>query len=783
MADPPESEHEPIRSPSPSSSEGFEVDDEDDAPGEVDLGATMVDLGSAADPDDPLIGQSFSGCTIVRKLGEGGMGSVYLARRERDRGEVVVKFLAKEQAANPTWRARFLREAQVMQQIAHPNVVAIESLEGEGDHPHMVMEFVDGESLEEALVARQRFEPMEAVRIAREIALGLAHAHASGVIHRDIKPGNVLVSHAGEVKVLDFGLAKNVEIDDGLSLPGQVLGTPHYMAPEQWGDHRVDARCDVYSLGATLFHLVTGQTPFAGRNPTAISRKAMRGEFPRPRELAPELPEDVELAILHMMMTDRAYRTPSAQACADELGRVLAGRELEVPRLVRRLPGGREQRLPLLPQEAFVLGRDDTCDIVVVDRSVSRQHARIERGITGFVLHDLGSTYGTHVGGMRVQHVVLKDQDEVRLGKVSLVFRDGHGQAALSTRRISAEELAVQALPAPFIEVLIERGDRRAVLSLLERLPEDDVERRVEACRRRVRELLGGDLGEQVGKRVEAALRRRRGRVPHYLFTITHENLGDDVEAWLGWWDNARVSYPAQAASRRAPPSVRLHVLRGEDGEPRTIALSDEPLAELGREESCGVQLRSRSVSRLHATILRLQERLAIRDEGSRFGTLLNGARVRMAFLRPGDRVTLGQVELEVEVTEPEPEGAEAELIAVEPDAFFALAELGHLSAATGLVYLLDVAAETSWVDGEARAVYPDPEEAEKFAKAVRRRYGVEAQRARRVLPTLLGEDRGDDLAGWLELLRGRELPPQVLPQGWFPSHTDSGSYRLQTLG
>ncbi len=749
-------------------------DDATDSEEPDDLDVTMVEFGGG-DPGDPIVGQTFAGCTVLRKLGQGGMGAVYLAQRGADGAQVVVKFLAAEQAANPTWRARFVREAQVMQRIEHENVVAIHAVEADGQHPFIVMEFVDGRSLEEELEERERFEPLEAARIARDIALGLASAHTQGVIHRDIKPANVLLSRAGEVKVLDFGLAKNVEVDDGLSLPGQVLGTPHYMAPEQWGDHMVDARCDVYSLGATLYHLVTGNTPFRGRNPTAISRRAMRGEFPRPRELAPELSEEVELVILRMMMTNRTYRYPTAEACAADLTRLLEGKVVPVPRLV---PAGGGARIPLIPGESFLLGRDETCDVPVDDRSVSRQHARIDRDRTGFVLHDLGSTYGTFVGGMRVQHVVLKDRDEVRLGKVTFHFREGGD--GLVTRRLSSDELRVRTLPAPFVEVLIERGDRRAVLSLLERLPDDEVDRRVDASRTRIRELLGGDVAEEVGRRVEAALRRRRNRVPHYLFTTTHENLGDDVEAWLLWWDQTHPTYPAQVGSRRAPHSVRLHVLRGEP-EARTIVLPEEPVVELGREGDA--TLRDRSVSRLHATLLRFQERLAVRDEGSRFGTLLNGERVRLSFLRSGDRITLGRVELEVEIVPAEPEGAEAELQPVEPDAFFALAEMDHPAVATGLIYLLDVAAETSWLEPEAETLFEDAAEAERFVKAVRRRYAVEANRARRVLPKILGEDRGDDVRAWMELVRqrGDDLPVQVLPQGWFPAHTDSGSYRLQS--
>ncbi|MBI3722930.1 serine/threonine protein kinase, partial [bacterium] len=298
---------------------------------QADLDRTVVGV----EPVDPTLGAKFSGCVVERKLGQGGMGSVYLARRESDSQQVVVKFLAPEQAQNATWRARFLREAKMMHQISHPNIVAVFSIDGESSQPHIVMEFVDGRGLEIALRAGP-LPPLEGARIARDAALGLSEAHKSGIIHRDIKPANVLLTQEGEVKVLDFGLAKSVEFDDGLSLPGQVLGTPHYMAPEQWGDHQVDARCDVFSLGATLYHLITGSPPFPGASPQAISRKTLEGSFVPPRTLAPDIPVDLELVIYRMMASDRRFRYGCAEDCAKALDRVIRGEEVEVPRIIER---------------------------------------------------------------------------------------------------------------------------------------------------------------------------------------------------------------------------------------------------------------------------------------------------------------------------------------------------------------------------------------------------------------------------------------------------------------
>src|SRR5262249_17473938 len=158
------------------------------------------------------------------------------------------------------------------------------------------------------------------------------------------------------------GLAKSVQMEDGLSVVGQALGTPAYMAPEQWGEHAVDARCDVYSLGVTLYNLVTRALPFDGASAQAILRKVQGGTFAAPRARRAGTPEALEAGIFRMEAIDRRYRYASAREAAQDLDRVLAGKPVDVPRLVARAGGTRH---PLLPATSFTLGRDPTCDIAV----------------------------------------------------------------------------------------------------------------------------------------------------------------------------------------------------------------------------------------------------------------------------------------------------------------------------------------------------------------------------------------------------------------------------------
>lgn len=735
---------------------------------EEDMGATMMDSG------DSIVGATFSDCLVSRKLGQGGMGSVYLATKLGDGEEVVIKFLAEEQASNPTWRARFLREAHVLEKISHPNIVGIHSVDGACAQPHIVMEFVDGRPLDE-VVEDGTVEAMEATRIAHACALALANAHAAGVIHRDIKPANILVAHSGEVKVLDFGLAKNVALDDGLSMPGQILGTPHYMAPEQWGDHAVDARCDIFSLGATLYHLLTNALPFPGRKPQAISRKVLKGEFIAPTELVEGVPDDLELVIFKMMDRERAFRYMNASDLAADLKQVLEDREVDVPRLIELEGPDPEVRFPLLPGAEFVMGRDEGNEIMIADRSVSRQHAKIERGKTGFVINDLGSTYGTFVGGMRIRNVVLKDKDEVKVGKVSFLFRDGGlGRVAHTTRRIAPDRMRVRTLPVPLVRALTQAGDRRVVQNLLEGLAPNGVADRAALVRQSLRLRLGGEIAEAVGKAMETALNRQRRRIPAQLFSITHENGADDIERWLAWWDQSRPHYPPQIAPQHPAVPGELQLVRGEP-EPRTISLDNQTVFKVGREVGNAVQLNSRSVSRLHATILRFHERFVLRDEGSRFGTLLNGERIQSAFLRPGDRIVLGKVELVFDVDQPDPSAtfAEEEVVRVDPQAFFALADLNHPCTAMGLLrFLEETSSDGNWVDVEATRLFTEPGKRAGFLKSVQKAYAAESERALRVLPVILDADLQRDVGGWQRLLaeKASDLPVQLFPQGWFPA-------------
>jgi serine/threonine protein kinase len=250
---------------------------------------------------------------LERPLGRGGMASVYLAHDvELDRA-VAVKLLAESLAGDTAFRKRFLREARLAARLSHPNVVALyDAGDEDGGRPYIVMEYVHGTTLE----GRGPVPPGEAVALAVQACHGLAHAHAAGLVHRDVKPHNLLLRTDGTLKVADFGIARAAEAT-ALTQVGTVLGTAAYLAPEQAAGKEVTAAADVYSLGAVLYELLAGGPPY---EPASLADLADRPEIRPVSELAPRVPRHVEDAVMRSLARNPAYRPASANELARELG-------------------------------------------------------------------------------------------------------------------------------------------------------------------------------------------------------------------------------------------------------------------------------------------------------------------------------------------------------------------------------------------------------------------------------------------------------------------------------
>src|SRR5262245_11512083 len=266
---------------------------------------------------------------LLERLGRGGMGEVYLAHDTQLDRRVAVKVLPPESVNDPEAVARFRREARALAKLSHSAIVQAHDAAEESGRHFLVMEYVEGPSLEHVLKREGPIAPTRAADYIYQAARGLQHAHEKGLIHRDLKPSNLLVTARGEVKLLDLGLARFLQdqiADPDLTREGQGLGTPDYTAPEQFHDaHASDARSDIYALGCTLYRLLTGRVPFPG---TSLSEKAgaHEGKEPTPiEELCPEAPLGLALTVRKMMAKRPADRFQSAREVAAALAPYVAG--------------------------------------------------------------------------------------------------------------------------------------------------------------------------------------------------------------------------------------------------------------------------------------------------------------------------------------------------------------------------------------------------------------------------------------------------------------------------
>ncbi len=255
---------------------------------------------------------------VQQLIGRGAMGAVYLASDPQIGEPVALKVIARNAAEDPGAADRFRREASAARKVTHPNVIRIHDLGEDGGVLFLSMEDFPGKTLAEILAQRRTLPLAEVRTVVAQVAQALAAAHAVGVIHRDLKPQNVLVNERWEVRVIDFGLAKASYLSS-LTATGLILGTPDYMAPEQIRGQEIDHRTDLYALGAMTYHLLAGRPPFIAESPIAVGFLHC-SEPPRPlRELVPELPATVEEAVQRCLAKDRAARWNSAEEFASRL--------------------------------------------------------------------------------------------------------------------------------------------------------------------------------------------------------------------------------------------------------------------------------------------------------------------------------------------------------------------------------------------------------------------------------------------------------------------------------
>jgi serine/threonine protein kinase len=421
-----------------------------------------------------LVGKTLGSYLLVEMIGTGGLATVYKALQPELERWVAIKVLHyKERKA----LIRFQREAQAIARLRHGNIVIVYGYGEEGSWPYIVMEYVEGGTLADRLSGKP-MDWVNVINLAISIGEALAYAHGQGVIHRDVKPSNILMPQEDWPLLADFGLVKLVDSDVSVTGAGISIGTPAYVAPEQARGEEVDHRSDIYSLGVVLFEMVTGRWPFDYPNPNKILLAHMNEPVPSPHELNPECPSGLEHVILTAMEKSAADRYASMQGMVDALKDVLASsaerpafyasappsslrtltkpvqEALEMPEAAAKkpLPGPKpapswdtrlflpDQKITLrLPnRDELIIGRTHLDTVVDLDlgpygaakAGISRRHARLFKEDGRWLIDDMGSLNGTYVNNVKItpgEAVALKDGDSIRCSHMSLVFLAAEG--------------------------------------------------------------------------------------------------------------------------------------------------------------------------------------------------------------------------------------------------------------------------------------------------------------------------------------------------------------------
>lgn len=293
--------------------------------------AGALGFGAGADEEPDAFPRPFGGFELLGEVGRGGMGLVFRARQLSLGRVVALKVLLHGTFSDGAGRKRFRAEAETAARLQHPNIVAVHEV---GEHegvPYLIMDYVDGSDLGRFCNGRP-LKPSLAAKLVRDIAAAVQAAHDAGVLHRDLKPGNILMGSDGRPRVTDFGLAKRSGTDSaiGTTIPGQMLGSPSYASPEQAGGkpEQISIASDVYGLGAVLYHLITGRAPFVAATATQTLRLVLETEPVPPRQLNPGVPRDLETICLKCLQKTPAQRYATAAALADDLGRFLENRPI-----------------------------------------------------------------------------------------------------------------------------------------------------------------------------------------------------------------------------------------------------------------------------------------------------------------------------------------------------------------------------------------------------------------------------------------------------------------------
>jgi len=475
-----------------------------------------------------VIGDVVAGRYEIEALcGSGGMSSVFRAHDRLLDRKVALKILHEHHSGDDEYVERFRREARAVAQLSHPHIVTVIDRGHDDGRQFIVFEFVDGENLKELVGRSGRLPVRRALETAIAVADGLAFAHASGLVHRDVKPQNVLVDEEGEIKVTDFGIARSLDVDHGVTQTGTVMGTSNYLSPEQASGKPVTPATDVYSLGIVLWELLAGEVPFPGENFVAVALRHINEQPQDLHELRPDVPPRLAAAVARALAKEPAQRFPSMQAFADALRTCLEeldpGQTAVLPAArptaagPRRVPAAHSRKRWLVPVVASIVAA-----------------AAIAAGVLG--LGGSGNPTGTNGattgGGSSAQHVSLAgansydpySRDHTEHDELAAAAADGDPSTYWET---STYRYANGGLGKPGVGIVVDAHRSVALGSLTVSTDTPGFHATILAGGRAHGPFVVDSSNRQVASRTTFDLRGRTGR--YYVVWIT--NLGSNSSA------------------------------------------------------------------------------------------------------------------------------------------------------------------------------------------------------------------------------------------------------------